>query len=123
MVRNTTRASGSPAAQPVGERQGVQVQGIENAVEHPSAEGALLPVPGVLWDVGDVRDLLDQYDAVHLASLRARPRRGSATRSRNAGANGPSGWGSLGTEAARHEGPFACRPALDARAGAGHAAG
>ena len=36
-----------------------------------ASKRALLPIPGVLWDVGDVRNLLDEYDAVHGPTLPA----------------------------------------------------
>ena len=50
---------------PPGERQRVEVERVQDAVEQPTAKRALLAVPGVLGDVADVRNLLHQDDAVH----------------------------------------------------------
>ncbi len=70
------------AGEAVGERQRVQVERVEDAVEHGPPERALLPVPGLLGDVGDVGNLLHEDDAVHAPDLRARGRRGDRPRGR-----------------------------------------
>jgi len=49
-----------------GERQGVQVERVDDAVEQYPTQRSLLAVPNLLEDAGDVGDLLDQHDGVDL---------------------------------------------------------
>ena len=63
----------------LGEGQGVQVERVDDAVEHRAPQGPLLPVPGLLGDVRDVRHLLDEDDDVHSGPL-SRGRRSRPTR-------------------------------------------
>ena len=86
------------AGEAVGERQGVEVERVEDAVEHRPPERALLPVPGVLGDVGDVRNLLDEDDAVHVLTVRGTGHRADRPHGHEirverppAGSPGPSG--------------------------------
>ena len=118
MERKTVRASGSPAGEAVGEGQGVEVQRVEDAVEHPPPEGALLAVPGFLGDVGDVRHLLDEDDAVHPPTLASDPTCGQRPHGTRFGPSGPpTSWSRTGAASTRTRSrPSSGRRGLVARA-------
>ncbi len=77
------------AGQPVGEGEGVEVQRVEDAVEHRPPERPLLPVPRVLGDVRDVGNLFHEHDAVHGPDSTGAPGAGQRSQVTRIGPDGP----------------------------------